>query len=657
MNDQAIEIVKMLGPYVSATFGPLITTLVKSAFEQKWSEHFKDASEKPQTEYLLSRYIAYGMSQYASINSVVLGNESKPLDDLYVPLTIKRIGSSNHTNSTVKLDRFPKALFNQHRHILVMDTAGMGKSTLMRFLYVSCIRNKAGLIPLLIELRRLPKDKNVIDCIASAIDSVGADLNDKHRFSRKRLAAMISTGGFLFLLDGYDEIPSPDKEKVTASLMDFVNKANGNAFVLSSRDDDGAKSFGFTAYNVQELSNDEAYALIRKYDKFNDNDIKGESLIYELKDGFKLKSAQSFLGNPLLVSLLFVAYLESRSVDINKCTFYRTVFDALYKRHDLLKPQSFEREKRTGLGQDDFFQAVSSLGFVTFKYGVDYDINRFYKLAHEAAQLVVGPKFTVADLADDLTRAVPLMVRDGSYIRWGHKSIQEFFFANFAASLTQKEAIFRGIRHNKELDRFLNIIELLCEIDFKTSSRSFIIDDVRHYLDYHEEIVRKYSSALGKEDASLLASISYCHSFDGESRSVSLHHTDKFPIQLSLSIPEYNPGVKLWLFTYRRNRGMEICTNIDDIYPKIRAHADLLNTRDAAAFHFVKGVDIENSLLSPEHIRSYLTLLCSTFTRFVPIIAFNQRLAIPDETKCKTFIAEIENSKKLESSDQLLGLI
>ena len=146
-------------------------------------------------------------------------------------------------------------------------------------------------------------------------------------FNPQLLLEFIKTGGFVFFLDGYDEISLDERSAVTANIQDFISKASNNIFFLTSRPEQALASFGdFQVFSINSLTKKEAYELLRRYDKQGNT---SKQLIDELKTG-QYEMINEFLKNPLLVSLLFAAFDYKHTIPLKKHIFYRQVYDAYF---------------------------------------------------------------------------------------------------------------------------------------------------------------------------------------------------------------------------------------------------------------------------------------------------------------------------------------
>lgn len=77
----------------------------------------------------MSDYLARTRAQCSIINSLAFPNVLKKVNDIYVPLTLSALDSMEENEFTV---RKGDVFLEQFKNILIIDNAGMGKSTLMK---------------------------------------------------------------------------------------------------------------------------------------------------------------------------------------------------------------------------------------------------------------------------------------------------------------------------------------------------------------------------------------------------------------------------------------------------------------------------------------------------------------------------------------------
>ena len=182
---------------------------------------------------LLAEYIKKCYENGKYMNTIVFRNDSKTVEELYVPLTLIKNGRKNEK---IYISNTLNNIFEKPKKIMILDTAGMGKSTLVKFLYLYCIENGFG-TPIMIELRRIEMGQSIENYITGMIQLV------EHGFSSSDILELIRRGDFIFFLDGYDEISDEKKEYVTESIRKFILSAGENSFIMTSRDDDSLAEF------------------------------------------------------------------------------------------------------------------------------------------------------------------------------------------------------------------------------------------------------------------------------------------------------------------------------------------------------------------------------------------------------------------------------
>lgn len=431
-------------------------------------------------EYLLRSY-----EKHSYINVIVFQNQQRRLEDIYVPLTLraargpKRMVAARGPRRVV-IDAYKKDFIPTYEKVLIRDTAGMGKSTVLKYLFLSCVNENQG-IPIFIELRKLKSDQSILSYIYNELNALEKELN------KDFVLELIKQGSFVFFLDGYDEIPFRARDDVTSNLQDFMWRAGKNHFVLTSRPESSLASFpDFQEFNIQPLEVDQAFRLLGKFDN---NGILSSEIITKLGRGM-LESIEEFLKNPLLVSLLYKSYEYKPIIPFKKHIFYRQVYDALFESHDLTKGGSFIREKYSGLDIDDFHRTLRAFGFISVKLGqIEFNKDELLALLKEAKEHCPGLVFKETDFLKDLLTSVPLFSRDGDSYKWAHKSIQEYFAGQFIWLDTkdQRESILRKMASSKNYSRYYNVLDLYYDMDYKTFRQTIIYDLVSAFINYYEK--------------------------------------------------------------------------------------------------------------------------------------------------------------------------
>lgn len=411
-----------------------------------------------------SEYVSQQAYRHSKLCTIVFGHQ-KSLDELYIPLTVVASRSDNDDERPkgIRIDRFRTELFPAEKRVLVTDTAGMGKSTLSKFLFLQCLKSGYA-IPIFLELRHLSEKNTISAVIQKQLNSVAVSETEP-QFTRKQVERLFSKGGMVFFLDGYDEIPFKDRECVTRDIKEFIEKYQSNIFVITSRPETGLLAFpSFRQFHIKPLEKEESFALIRKYDQ----DGGRSAQLIEKLQGRDFQAVQQFLRNPLLTSLLYRSFEYKQNVPLKKHIFYRQVYDALFDWHDSTKDGYNTREKKSGLDIDAFHRVLRVIGFVSVMKGeIEGDTDAVLGWIRKARSICSTTSFSESHFLDDLVRAVPVFVKDGDLYRWSHKSLAEYFAAQYICTegASQQSQILGAFLSAGKTSRFSNVLDQIYDID------------------------------------------------------------------------------------------------------------------------------------------------------------------------------------------------
>ena len=374
---------------------------------------------KKDREHFMS-YLERTDKKFSEIRPVGF-REALNFDDIYIPLTLEL---DNRKKEEYVIDSFPKELVLKHKHLLIVDNAGMGKSTISKRMFMKAYEDGTCGIPIFVELRHLSAEHNILKEILLQIENLSSDFNEK------LLKLLLEKGDFVIFLDGYDEISLSEKSEVTKSLQAFVEKLPNTIFILTSRQDDALTGFqSFCQYSIKQLEEEDAYRLLSNLDN---KGKKSKHLIEVLKDR-KIDGIKEFLVNPLLVTLLYTAFDFEQTIPTKKHLFYDQVFNAFFQQHDFSKEGVWVHDKKSKLEKDDFERILRCLGFASvLNHKVEFtrtEIINYINKAKEKCNLT----FMESDFLYDLILSVPLFLREGQQYKWAHKSLSEYFAVEYIA--------------------------------------------------------------------------------------------------------------------------------------------------------------------------------------------------------------------------------
>lgn len=446
------EVIKSTFPYLKNRFGLLNEEL----------EHY---SSNAFTPYLIRKYNSLNES-----TSQLFRNKGYKINELYVPLTIQE----PEEESNFRIDDFPDELFQKDTKILVKDSAGMGKSTILKMIYRYAFDSHK--IAFYIDLKSLINNGEVL----AVEDYLQHELPDfKKDISKEFLLKLFSENKFYFMFDGADEVPDKYKEALFLKVISFCEKLKNSFFIVATREEDSVLSsfHSFKSYSINALEKEEAYELLRKYEF---KDVKAEFLIEELEKG-KNRPVLEFLKNPLLTTLLYTAYTYKKKIPLKKNLFYSQVFSALYENHDATKIGYLTRKKHSGLDIDDFEKILSHLAFNSrVLEELEYTRTELLKKLTKIAESHPTIEFTPSSFIKDLTTSVPVFRKDGNSYIWQHKSIQEYFYVRFLDLVLndeQKKKVVSNILEQDDLKKYRFILDILFDED-EEFFHNFITRDV-----------------------------------------------------------------------------------------------------------------------------------------------------------------------------------
>jgi hypothetical protein len=388
----------------------------------------------------------------SEITSIAFPQHKLQLIEAYEPL-ITCINTNFSSN--ISAVNVVEGCLKEHGSYMIVDGAGMGKSTFSKHL-VSELLFKSEKIPLLYELRNFDVNKPLTLNLLSTLDKAGQSF-DSEVFER-----LIQKGRFIIILDGFDEVEPENQRELAKQIYELSLKGGENTLIITSRPQDilpdllKGKFLKFDAFSLTQ-----AQSLLRRFDN-----VSGLSIGKELT--CQLDTVPSkFLESPLLVSLLYRTFGVNNAISDRMCTFYDEIYGALFKGHDLINKNGFRREKKSKLDYEEFRKLLR-----IFCYMMSLSGKSHFKNDSEAIENIKGAsKYSnVSPLSseaflDDLLVAVPLMVTEGNEIRFMHKTLMEYFAAEYLVYSPNSVKVASAIYNSKLAAQFENTFDFVNDIN------------------------------------------------------------------------------------------------------------------------------------------------------------------------------------------------
>lgn len=442
-------------------------------------------------------YLDKSAQQYGMAKTFFIRGEPRPLYDYYVPLEIE-CGKTVLPNASVK------NLENCTQRVVVTGTAGCGKSTLMRHFFLDSLKSSKR-IPVFLELRQLNEqdEPDLISMLVRVLMRLGLDLEERI------IVEALKNGRFMILFDGLDEVDEAIRPEVSRQIRRFSEESKEAFVVVSSRPEDQFAGWdGFWVFEAQPLSLNKAVQLVEKLPFDEETKTK---FIRDLKRTLYV-THESFLSNPLLLSIMVMTYGQSASIPTKVSIFYNQAYEALFQTHDAYKG-SFSRTRKTSLDIQQFEKLFAAFCLITYDSNL-FEFSRIEALNRiDQAKRLSGIRVRSGDFLEDLLRAVSLLVADGLRLAFVHRSFQEYFAAKFVSTVTQsqKETLVTRLASRSRTD---NVLSLFCELDQSSFEDVFLIPQIEklrreikiskkvgitHYTRYLKIVTCEISASKGPE--------------------------------------------------------------------------------------------------------------------------------------------------------------
>jgi len=478
MASLVAEALKPASSIVDALLRPRLERMRKEARRQELRYRLQDS----RINFLLYDYLKRLLARVSAVKTLVFPEQTIPLTSIYEPLRLKTMAGKNFRlgdpgRDPVRSIKLGAKDLKPGHNYLIVDSVGMGKSTFAKYLVLDIIQSSIK-IPLFLELRR-------IDPIESLLSKLSKELDpDQNDIDTDLLKLLLDQGEYVVILDGFDELTESLRRPISGQITDLALAYQANTLILTSRPEVGLPEIpASTVYGILQLSRRQAESLVRRYDRYAQIDV-GERLIREFGN-----VSHKFLRTPLLLVLLYRTYGFNQSIATNTASFYNDVYNAFYKGHDLTKA-GFSRPKLSELDQEDFRRLLRGFAFLLLTAG-----NYSFATATAAAQVIdKGAELTLvvptsaSNYFQDLLVAVPLVTNDGSEFRFIHKSIEEYFAAEYLAYATNGEKRIKMILKSEVATPFKEPLNYLLQLNPSLYRRAILAPAAKGFLSTQESI-------------------------------------------------------------------------------------------------------------------------------------------------------------------------
>ncbi|EQA3384388.1 NACHT domain-containing protein [Acinetobacter baumannii] len=424
----------------------------------------KDAYNRIQVSFDLcfSEYLERNYERYSKTKTLLYREVPVNIKDFYVRTDLiinKKIVDEKKFINEVK----------KNKRLIILGSAGCGKSTFCKSIFIELIEQPVGIFPIFIELRHLnnSSDKSIYNFILNSMTAISSS------FKKEQLDYALKLGKVLVILDGFDEVNSEDRENIEKEILYLSNNYHGVKILLSSRFDSRFSSWEeFYQYGILELDKNKALTLVHKLDY--DRQVKN-SFLREL-DKKLYESHSSFASNPLLLTMMLLTYEQIAEIPNKIHLFYEQAFLTLFNKHDSLKSM-YKRKSFSQLPLDDFKRCLEAFCILSYS-GRSYsfsenEINKYLDNSINISRVTTNSKFFLNDLLD----SVCILQRDGLGFNFTHRSFQEYFSAQFLVNIisANKYDLFEKVFNISSQD---NVISMVYDINPSLLEKEWIIKKI-----------------------------------------------------------------------------------------------------------------------------------------------------------------------------------
>lgn len=453
MHEKEIDINDVAAKFLTSKTDD-IANIAKSTF-RKINNSIKVKLKKNYTNYLKALADRYGKTR-----TFFLKDSPKPLYEFYVPVSLA-------ADSTVIKFANVIELVGINQRAIIQGSAGSGKTIVLKHLLLDSLVSHHK-VPVFLELRKLDnKETGIRSFIYSSLNTFGLNIDED--YFEKSLAA----GHYIILLDGLDEVPIDWRGVVIKEVENFSKKYPNCDYIITTRPDEMLLELRtFTVFKTLPLDLERSISLIKKLPA---EEAVKEKFIVDLRSEL-FERHKTFLSNPLLLSIMLLTYGSNADIPNRISIFYNQAFETLFLRHDAHKG-AYKRIRETDLDIVSFEKAFCAFSILA------YDSNSiiFSKMAAlhfiEKAKQITDKEFNSEAFLTDLLIAVCLLMEDGLFLTYTHRSFQEYFAARFIANSSEivKKTLIKKYLLSKPSD---GTIKLYYELDQEFMEKEIILPEL-----------------------------------------------------------------------------------------------------------------------------------------------------------------------------------
>lgn len=317
------------------------------------------------------------------------------LDDLYVDINVLNEPNSYirleldelptvYDSKTDEFDRFCmgsvlqpripglKAILNYSK-LMVLGKPGAGKSTFLQYIAIRCNRGQLqqDRVPIFIRLKTFydaaGDEKNF-----SLLDYIKQEFTDSGIDESLVIENMLRHGRAIILLDGLDEVPDSNSNKVVEEINLFTERYYRNQFIITCRIAAQQYRFlGFTYIEIADFNLEQIKIFAKKWffsvekRSTNEAENRAEQFIERLNSN-KNQQIRELAVTPILLNLICLVFQANLKFPSNRAMLYEEGLEILLKKWD--DTRGIKRDKTyKNLSLDHKIELLSQIAAISFE--------------------------------------------------------------------------------------------------------------------------------------------------------------------------------------------------------------------------------------------------------------------------------------------------
>jgi len=372
-------------------------------------------------------------------------HKPKDISKIYVNLDYRLTPIRLEAEKQIESKTIPlsKIFDDLSHHLVIVGQPGAGKTTTMKMICQKVLFDESFYaerfnIPILIRLREISNDLNLYNQLFQAIGYVNYDKNGEKKiyeeeFLRDKIIEtlnLISPIKILIILDGFDEIPSPEARARTLKEFEYLSlNIDDSTIIMTSRSSDYRHSTPNTQlFEIAPLSNEQIKKFTLKY-----LPKEGADDLYNKIIGSPFADTAM---RPLTLAHLCALYERHGDIPEKPKTMYKKIVSLLVEDWDVQRGIS-RPTKFSNFTKERILEYLYAFAFEltidgSSVFGTN-EISQIYQKLHIRFGL---PENEYSSVINEIESHNGLFIESGfKRYEFSHKSIQEYLTAEYLVHL------------------------------------------------------------------------------------------------------------------------------------------------------------------------------------------------------------------------------